>query len=335
VKGKSSIWFKHLKEKGTLNIDRDVFIFGFFLVLSFVFWYLNSLGKEIESEVKYPVRYINLPKERVLTEGLPAKLDLYLKGPGYSVLKLKLSGNRAPLVLDISTINYRRVPGSRSLNYFLLTDGLIPILSNQLHAECEITSVSPDTLFFSFDRITSRSVPVIPDIEVLTERQYFIKGSMFVDPDSVTLTGAEHILDTTSAIRTRHKRYSGLSETVKKSIGLRMIKGILASSKKVTVTIPVEQFTEAETQVPVRIINKPDSIDVKIFPDVVTVKGLVAISDYKKFEEIPFEVVLDISKADLKSSDKIPVEFRNIPPFVNSLRVSPSRVDFLIERKNK
>jgi len=46
-------------------------------------------------------------------------------------------------------------------------------------------------------------------------------------------------------------------------------------------------------------------------------------------------VVLDISKADLKSSDKIPVEFRNIPPFVNSLRVSPSRVDFLIERKNK
>jgi len=335
VKGKSSIWFKHLKEKGTLNIDRDVFIFGFFLVLSIVFWYLNSLGKEIESEVKYPVRYINLPKERVLTEGLPAKLDLYLKGPGYSVLKLKLSGNRAPLVLDISTINYRRVPGSRSLNYFLLTDGLIPILSNQLHAECEITSVSPDTLFFSFDRITSRSVPVIPDIEVLTERQYFIKGSMLVDPDSVTLTGAEHILDTTSAIRTRHKRYSGLSETVKKSIGLRMIKGILASSKKVTVTIPVEQFTEAETQVPVRIINKPDSIDVKIFPDVVTVKGLVAISDYKKFEEIPFEVVLDISKADLKSSDKIPVEFRNIPPFVNSLRVSPSRVDFLIERKNK
>jgi len=335
VKGKSSIWFKHLKEKGTLNIDRDVFIFGFFLVLSFVFWYLNSLGKEIESEVKYPVRYINLLKERVLTEGLPAKLDLYLKGPGYSVLKLKMSGNRAPLVLDISTINYRRVPGSRSLNYFLLTDGLIPILTNQLHAECEITSVSPDTLFFSFDRITSRSVPVIPDIEVLTERQYFIKGSMFVDPDSVTLTGAEHILDTTSAIRTRHKRYSGLSETVKKSIGLRMIKGILASSKKVTVTIPVEQFTEAETQVPVRIINKPDSIDVKIFPDIVTVKGLVAISDYKKFEEIPFEVVLDISKAVLKSSDKIPVEFRNIPPFVNSLRVSPSRVDFLIERKNK
>ena len=49
------------------------------------------------------------------------------------------------------------------------------------------------------------------------------------------------------------------------------------SEKKVTVTIPVEQFTEAEFQVTVRILNSPDSINIKIFPDAVTVKCLVAI----------------------------------------------------------
>ena len=50
------------------------------------------------------------------------------------------------------------------------------------------------------------------------------------------------------------------------------------SAKKVILTIPVEQFTEAEIKVPVKILNCPDSISIKIFPDVVTVKGLVAIS---------------------------------------------------------
>ena len=148
-----------------------------------------------------------------------------------------------------------------------------------------------------------------------------------------TLTGPEHIIDTLFTVRTRYKKISGLSETVKKSLSLKIAKGTLASGKKIVLTIPVEQFTEAEIQVTVKIMNKPDSIDVKIFPDVVTVKGLVAVSDYKKFEEIPFEVVLDLGKADLNSSEKIPVEFRNVPPFVNSLRVTPSKVDFLIERK--
>ena len=121
----------------------------------------------------------------------------------------------------------------------------------------------------------------------------------------------------------------------RRSFALVAPEGCTISSRKVIITIPVEQFTEAEIKVPVKILNCPDSINVRIFPDVVTVKGLVAIGDYKKFEEVPFEVVLDLAKADLNSSEKIPVGFRNIPPFVSSLRVSPSKVDFLIEKKIK
>jgi YbbR domain-containing protein len=335
VKWKSSIWLKQLREKGTLKIDRDVLIYAFFLFLSFLFWYLNSLGKEIESDVKYPVRYINIPKERVLTDGLPARLDLYLKGPGYSIMKLKLSGNRAPLILDISAIDYKRVPRTRSLNYYILTTDLIPNLTNQLRAECRINSIKPDTLFFSFDRIISKSVTVYPNVEIQTERQYFVKGKISAFPDSVTITGPEHMLDTIGRIQTIFKKFSGLSDIYRRNINLKIPKGVTASVRKVTVTIPVEQFTEAETEVPVRILNLPDSINLKIFPDLVTVKGLVAIGDYKKFEEVPFEVVIDLKKVDLNSSDKLPLEFRNIPPFVNSLRVSPSKVDFLIEKKNK
>jgi hypothetical protein len=335
VKWKSSIWLKQLREKGALRIDKDVLIYAFFLFLSFIFWYLNSLGKEIESTVKYPVRYINLPKERVLTGGLPARLDLNLKGPGYSIMKLKLSGNRAPLVLDISAIDYKRVPKSNSLSYYVLTSELIPNMTNQLRAECRINSIKPDTLFFSFDRVISKPVTVIPNVEVQTERQYFIKGQITAFPDTITISGPEHILDTIARIRTVYKKFTGLNNIFKRNLNLKLPKGIVSSARKVMVTIPVEQFTEAETEVPVKILNKPDTINLKIFPDIVTVKGLVAISDYNKFKEIPFEVVLDLKKVNLNSSDKLPVEFRNVPPFVNSLSVSPSRVDFLIEKRKK
>jgi hypothetical protein len=335
VKWSGSILLKKLSEKRGNGINREAVVFSFFLLLAFIFWYLNSLEKTVEYNIKYPVRYINLPKERVLADDLPAMLDLYLKGPGYSILRLKLSGNRSPVILDISTINYRRVPGSRTLNYYIISSGLIPKLKNQLRAECEITTIKPDTLFFLFDKIITKQVKVIPDVEISTEKQYLVRGNILTDPETIALTGPRRILDTVKTIKTRFLKLSGLDEAITKSFALVIPEGCTGSSKKVTITIPVEQFTEAEINVPVKILNCPDSISVKIFPDVVTVKCLVAISDYKKIGEIPIEVVLDLAAADLNSSEKIPVGFRNIPPFVSSLRVTPSKVDFLIEKKNK
>jgi len=107
------------------------------------------------------------------------------------------------------------------------------------------------------------------------------------------------------------------------------------SARKVHVTIPVEQFTEAEFRVPVRVVNSPDSVNVRIFPDVVTVRCMVAVSDYKKIKEVPFDAVIDLSDADLNSQVKLPVSLRKIPPFISSLRVNPANVDYLIERKKQ
>ena len=327
------IWLRKFIEKGGSNIDRDVFIFVFFLLLSFIFWYLNSLGKETEYNIKYPVKYINFPQERVLAQELPPTLDLNMKGPGYSVLKLRLSGNRAPVMLDISSISYRRVPGSSSLDYYIVTSGLIPKLKNQLRADCTITSVNPDTLFMYFDKIVTKQVGVIPRIEVIPEKQYLIKGNIMVNPDTVTITGPKQILDTIRNVSTKYKKLKGLDETVTLSMPLVTYKEYSVSEKRVMVTVPVEQFTEAEFRVRVTILNNPDSVNIKIFPDAVTVKCLVAVSDYKKIGELPFEVFLDVGKANLNSSEKLPLSFRNIPPFISSLRVAPSEVDFLIEKK--
>lgn len=138
-----------LTKKGVGGINKDVVIFAFFLFLSFVFWYLNSLGKDIETGIKYPLKYTNLPKERVILDESQVRLTLFLKGTGSSILKLKLSGKKAPVEIDISKVNYKRLPGSRNPDYFIVTSGLAKSLAVQLRSGCEITSIKPDTLFFS------------------------------------------------------------------------------------------------------------------------------------------------------------------------------------------
>jgi hypothetical protein len=331
--GKIRIWLNKIIRKKIRVIIRDNLVFIFFLFISFTLWYLNYLEKDIEASISYPVRYINPPRDRVLNRGLPDKLNIDLKGPGYSILKLKLSGNRAPVVVDLSKVSYRRLPGSKPQSFYLISSGLIRSFTTQLRTDCEISTVKPDTIFFVFDRIISKNAPVIPSLDIVTERQYFIKGDITTDPDSVSVTGPRQIIDTITGIRTQKRKFRGLSETVNKSIPLVVSKEYILSDKRVIVNIPVEQYTEAEISVPVKIINIPDSIDIKIFPDAVNVKCLVALSDYKKIEEVPFDVVLDLKKVSLKSSVKLELEVHNIPPYITSLRFSPRLVDFIVEKK--
>lgn len=156
MKGKHEIRSINLARKAVSVINRDVLVFVFFLLLSFIFWYLNSLGKEIEAGFRFPVKYINLPKERLITEEPSARLNLYLKGPGYSILKLKVSGTRTPVTIDISKVSYKRVHGSKMPDYYIVTSGLTKSLSLQLRAGCEITSIKPDTLFFTLEKAGSK-----------------------------------------------------------------------------------------------------------------------------------------------------------------------------------
>jgi hypothetical protein len=163
VTGEKVLKQNKLLKKISGGMNKNVAVFAFFLFLSSLFWYLNALGKEVEAEIRYPVNYINLPKNSVIVEEQQANLNLLLKGPGYSVLKLKLTSKKTPVIIDVSEISYRRVPGSNGLDYFILTSGITKNLELMLKTECVITSVKPDTLFFTLNEIASESASVNHD----------------------------------------------------------------------------------------------------------------------------------------------------------------------------
>lgn len=335
MKGKEKIDLNKAKNKEVGVFNRDLLIFIFFLILSSIFWYLNSLSKEIVADVNYPVRYINSPEERVLTSEMPTKLTLSLKGPGYSIFKLKLTGNQAPLIIDLSEVNYIIVPNSKLLDFYIVTAELIPVFKQQLRADFDISSIKPDTLLFVFDKIISKTVPVIPVVDVTTERQYFVNGIISSTPESVEISGPRQIIDTVKAVRTKYYKFSQLNKTSSKNVNLAGSDYFEVNIKRVTITVPVEQFTEATIDLPVRLVNQPDSLEIKIFPDAVSVKYLVGITDFKTINTIPIEAVIDLAESDLSSAKKLPVVIRNIPANISSLRFSPQNVDFIVEKKTK
>lgn len=199
------------------NFNREILVFVFFLLLSSLFWYLNELGKDLEASINYPVRYINPPKDRIITGDLPDRIGLVLQGPGYSILKVKLSGSRAPVVIDLAKITPKRIHDRQS-QYYIVSSDLKESFARQLRADFNITAIKPDTLFFGYDRLVTRRLPVIPDVRVDVSRAY--KAIVVAEPDSVTVTGPKHVMDTIPGIMTRKRIFPRVSETFKASIQL-------------------------------------------------------------------------------------------------------------------
>jgi len=135
------------KSTGLSSTNGTIVAFLLFVSLSFLFWYLDALGNDIEADIKYPLIYDNIP-ENLSTDRMPQRLTLYLEGTGYSMFMLKFSGKNEPIVLDFSKINYRRSKTGMKGQYYLITSGLIENVTEQLEPSCNISGIGPDTIFF-------------------------------------------------------------------------------------------------------------------------------------------------------------------------------------------
>lgn len=314
-------------------VTREVAVFSFFLLLSFVFWFLNALSKDISGKTDYPVRYINFPKERVLVNELPDHLKLTINGAGYSILKKKLGGGKTPLLIDIEKVSHEVTRDDDIYRFYLLTYRLRESFSRQIRADFEISYVHPDTIFFEFDYIDFKSVPVVVDIDVNTQRQFLIHGDISCVPDSVTISGPRSMLDTIYDVKTKFFKFEQLNQTSVKNLALEVVPKTGLSEKKVEVTIPVEQCTEVVKEIPITILNEPDTAMIRLFPDRISVQCIVALSDYNKVMDAPFDAVVDLGNVDFRVTNKLRVELINFPDFASQVRYNPQVVEYLIEKK--
>lgn len=322
--------FGDLKEK---LFNRNVAVFSFFLLLSFIFWFINALNKNIDSTINYPVRYINFPDNLALVNELPDRLSLDVNGPGYSVLKTRLSGNRAPLVIDVSNWGRSVRDNDTEQEFFIYSFNLRESFIRQVRGDFDINAIRPDTLNFVFDKVISKKVPVKPDIKIVPQRQFMVTGNLVSEPDSVSLTGPGTVIDTITSVRTKYYEFDQINEKVTKSLDIETLSKVGISHKNVEVTVPVEQFTEHIMEVGISILNEPDTADVRLFPDAVSIYFNIPLSDYDRIQDIPVEAVVDMEGLDIRKVQSLKVEIINLPSFISAVRYKPRRVEYIIEKK--
>lgn len=139
----------------------QISVFLICLILSVFIWALVRLSKDYYYAVEYDLNYTNLPGNLRLIHISDSTLTLKIKLQGFDFFseQFLVSQERS---FDVSLKNIRiRNLGEHTIGY-LLTSRLGRDIIAQTNFSSDVYIVSPDTLFFEFEKQSIKRMPVKP-----------------------------------------------------------------------------------------------------------------------------------------------------------------------------
>ena len=305
-----------------------------FLLIAITIWYLNALSEDYTAEIKFSVKYTDLPDDKVLANMPPDRLFLTINAQGFTLLKYRFRPIFYPIAIEASYNTLRRKNNSTQGEFYIAPNLIHPRISSQLGSDVELRNVAPDTLNFVFTETIKRDILVKPDIHLQFEKGFFPKGNMLVEPEKVTVTGPQTVIDTMQYLYTRTKVFKNLKDTLNISIKLQPLHNLRYSVDEVKIVQAIQRYTEATVTVSLEPVNMPDSLTMRTFPGAITVSCMVPIADYEKLQPQMFRAIVDYNsvKDATDNQAKARVTIMRTPDYVNDVKFHPNSVDFIIEK---
>jgi YbbR domain-containing protein len=326
-----SPFIKNIEGKGKEKIllNKRVATFLCCIFISVLFWFLMTMAKEYTITVAYPVNYINSPKDKVIANNLPEKINIEIKSKGFFLLAYEF---KDPQMVYVD-LNESRSMGIRN-HHYLLTNSQINNFTDQFSSRIKIQRIVPDTIFLNFNKKITKRVPVKANLKLGIDSRYQQSDSVKLIPGFVDISGAADVIDKVDHVETIPVSLENIDKT--QTINLKIAvdsgkKGFELNPSQVKALVTVVKFTEANIELPIEAINLPPGYTLKSFPDKVNVRYNVAFDNYDKINAQQFRAVIDYKKAD-PGSNKLRITLEKFPMDIRSVKLNPERVEFILKK---
>jgi hypothetical protein len=305
-------------------VNKEFFVFLFFLAVSAGFWFMTVLNETTEKEIAIPVQLYGIPNNIVITEPLPDTIRVVVRDKGFVLISYMHGDIVKPLRFNFAS--YARGTGR----------GNVPItevqksLGSMFYASSKIVSIKPDKLDFLFSFGMSKMVRAHIDGIIRPADTYYIARTV-VSPDSVSIYASQAVLDSITELFTENTEIIGFTDTITREIPLKRIKGVKMVPEYISATFYPDMLTEKIVQVPIVSINMPDGLALRTFPTKVNVKVVAGRSRIDAIRPESFSVVVDYADVASNPSDKCKLILRNVPKGVANATLETQPVDYLIE----
>ncbi|MBQ4408652.1 MAG: YbbR-like domain-containing protein [Bacteroidales bacterium] len=318
------------------RFNQNTFTYLVMVMIALTFWFINKVGSTITNESDFKVEYYGLPTNSMLVPGVTTdvlKITLSARG----ALLLTHRGGYSPIRIDLSKLDIRTFPESDSTLKFVTDDDIRAQVEAQMPADYKFISLRPDTIKLDFGNLRNAKVPVILDHSITFEKQYRLSGEPTLQPDSITIGGPAIIVDTITAIHTELLTLNQLSKSTVQKVRLVIPDGVDCPLTSTDATINVEKFTEHSIEVPIRTVNVPDSVNLRIFSQKALIRFNVGWSNYNKISQDMFAAEIDYNDlVGITRPQFLTVRIAKQPDNmgVANISISPEIVEYLIEKQS-
>lgn len=304
--------------------NREFLVFLFFLCLSGIFWLIQTLNEDYDTEIEIPVALADVPRNVVITTDIPQAVTVSVRDKGFALFQLLYGKVVHPLLIPFDEYATSKDKG------VVQTSKLQKAISADIGLSTKIIAVKPERMEFYYNYGIHQKVPVRLAGNVVPATTHYLANVSF-SPDSVVIYASESILDSLTAVYTKSLNLSGFSDTVVMKAPLAAIKGVKMVPEEVTVGFYPDIYTEERMMVEVTGIHVPEGKVIRTFPSKVEVKFVTGMSQLRRLHPNDFRVTIDYNEIMTNPSEKCKLRLQYVPSNVSQVRLTTTEVDYLIE----
>lgn len=303
-------------------------IFFGFLLASFLMWFLINLSKEYTTQTSYKVIYTNLPQDKIFENEPLSEIPITIKGTGFKLFAANFSKKNIKISLEKTYLKNKN-------NYFLLPNNFNKNIQKQLANGITLQQVDIDTLHLKLDKLDSKKIPLTPNLNINFDVGFDLSKPAQLKPDSIIISGSKELLKKINHFNLQEITLDNVSEnitTISKIVIPEEYKQLKLNTTETTISLFVDKFTEGEFSIPVTIKNIPNSLKINIFPKKIKVIYKVGLKDFNKITPDSFIIECDYLQSEKSNVSYLIPKLVTKPNLVTSVRITPNKIDFLINK---
>jgi YbbR domain-containing protein len=295
------------------------------LFLAIAAWLFMALNNKYNYIAKTVIVFKNKPAKRAFYPLQTDTLDLEVEGTGWQLVFARLRISPPSISVNLSQLNAR--------NFVVLSDQLYNI-NKQVGSAQKVISVKPDTLYFDFTKQIIKKVNIKLVSQLAFHKQYGLASEVILNPKSVTVAGPQEELSKIVAWPTDTLKINNLQNSTTARIGLQhsIHKNVSIYPSSTEVKLSVDEFTEKTVEVPLKILNNRNYNSIKLYPKKVKVTFLVALGSYAQVDANFITATIDVDEWKNLNHRQFAVKITEFPDYCKLISVSPSKIDFVVEK---
>tara|TARA_B100000965_G_scaffold43068_1_gene31554 strand:- start:46 stop:1008 length:963 start_codon:yes stop_codon:yes gene_type:complete len=281
-----------------LNNSNQIKRLLYSFVIAFVFWFFIKSEDTYSVTTKIPLVARNLQEQKTYKEEVPENILVTLKGSGRAFIWLRFFDSfyeDYKAVLDLSQITDEY---NFELDQYYKNNPEKIVLPSSLDLEF-VEVISPRNIKINLDKYLVKKVPIRSQVVALTEPGYVQVGDQVFTPDSISIGGPKEVVDTVTFVNTEKDTLEGLITS--SQVELLIInpnKLVNFDPKKVEGYTDVQPISETiVTGIPVKLINKPNDINVFVNPATVSLTIVGGLNEIASTTSDDIEVVINFEKS--------------------------------------